>query len=211
MNEVLIVCKQSDKPIPEGRTFCSRSCATTYRNLLPEYRLKSSEICKQRNKSLEMREASRKSMKALRPKWETDPQIKELYKEARTRGAISMNKYLNSHKNDSEEFTTVYLTSKGVQYEREKFFEHDTTRDSQRRFLVGFYRCDFCLPEYNIDLEIDGSYHDYDFVKQHDRTRNNFFTCKGIKVYRIPFTGDFTQLESLLHSFVESLRGNISE
>ena len=61
----------------------------------------------------------------------------------------------------------------------------------EREFLIKGDSCtyflDFFFPEKNLDLEIDGSQHE--FRKEQDLKRDEFLNSKGIKVYRIRWKG----------------------
>lgn len=69
-----------------------------------------------------------------------------------------------------------------------------------------WYKLDFYLIDYNVDLEIDGSQHD-DQV-EHDRLRDARLIDGGYLVYRIPWKGHWKVAEQLadLRSYLTSIR-----
>lgn len=200
-------CKQCHKEIEEGRQFCSKSCIATYRNLLPENRAKSAERCRARNKTPEMREAAAKNMKEQRKEWEKDPRIKEIYREAHSKNMIKINKSQGMNKpKKSEDFVAELLSSYFINYEREKRVEFSDTRNSKGQIGGRYYRLDFYLPDYNIDLEVDGSIHTQEDQMEHDRIRDMELSEIGYRVYRIKFDGDYEHLKVDMLNFIHTIK-----
>lgn len=68
----------------------------------------------------------------------------------------------------------------------EKLFENiliENNIDYKTQMIFGFYILDFCLPEYLLNIEIDGGYHNEQ--KWKDKLRDNFVTEAGFNVIRI--------------------------
>ena len=73
-------------------------------------------------------------------------------------------------------FENVLKNLNLTNYEREYVVKHSNSKN---------YFLDFYFPELQIDLEIDGSQHNKEEVKNKDKERDTFLSSKGIIVYRI--------------------------
>lgn len=193
------ICEYCGKEMEVRRSktrFCSKSCIASYRNKLPENRLKSAEICRERNKTPAMREAASLNMKRLRPEWDRDPAILEKCRDSRRNSMIQVNKSQGMNKpKDSENYVASILERLGIPYEREFRVELESTRDELGRFSGTYYRLDFYIPSFSMDLEIDGSIHEQESQKNHDTLRDAVLRDKGFSVVRVPFRGDYNSLE----------------
>ena len=76
--------------------------------------------------------------------------------------------------------TREYLSSLGITYEPEKTISKKTLGLNE----PGLYNLDFLIDGV-LDLEIDGSSHNTDNIKQHDEKRDAALMSNGYEVYRI--------------------------
>jgi len=83
--------------------------------------------------------------------------------------------------NPGEIYWSTVLDELGISYTREKKFLTGTRR---------WYRMDFYLSEYNIDLEIDGKSHTIPGREERDALRDELISSSGITVIRVPWYGD---------------------
>lgn len=103
--------------------------------------------------------------------------------------------------NKYELFTEEFLMAHSIEHKREvsvKCSELGNTHGS--RYLLDFLVLD------RIDLEIDGSSHDNEKIKEHDSKRDGFVSNKYI-VYRIKHNDSIDTLESKLIDFLDFVRG----
>jgi very-short-patch-repair endonuclease len=76
----------------------------------------------------------------------------------------------------------------------------------RQQVLAGFI-ADFYCAELNVVLEIDGSVHDNEEVKEYDEFRTSVFASKGIKVFRLKNENcDKQHLTELIENIITSLR-----
>lgn len=76
------------------------------------------------------------------------------------------------------------LTNEGIKFESEyKIKKQDLGLDCPMNYFLDFY-----LPDYNLDLEIDGKHHKQPDIMQKDMERDEALTQAGYFVYRIPWS-----------------------
>ena len=77
----------------------------------------------------------------------------------------------------------------------------------RRQQVIDGFIADFFCAELNVVLEIDGSVHDNEEVKEYDEYRTSVFESRGIKVFRLKNEDcDKQHLTELIENIVKSLR-----
>ncbi|MBO7628739.1 MAG: DUF559 domain-containing protein [Bacteroidales bacterium] len=77
----------------------------------------------------------------------------------------------------------------------------------RRQQVIEGFIADFYCAELNVVLEIDGSVHDNEEVKEYDEFRTSVFASKGIKVFRLKNEDcDKQHLTELIENIITSLR-----
>lgn len=118
-------------------------------------------------------------------------------------------KYLNEHP-DKVPFKLNHSSKESYP---EKYFREWLQKEgifSEREYQVNRYTLDFAWPEKGFYLEIDGSQHALDWMKEHDIERTNFLTEKGwVCIARIfwPHFCSFNNDERVL--FLKNLKNAI--
>lgn len=118
-------------------------------------------------------------------------------------------KYLNEHP-DKVPFKLNHSSKESYP---EKYFREWLQKEgifSEREYQVNRYTLDFAWPEKGFYLEIDGSQHDLDWMKEHDIERTNFLTEKGwVCIARISWSHfcSFNNDERIL--FLKNLKNTI--
>lgn len=106
-----------------------------------------------------------------------------------------------------EQFFMKVLTNNDIEYVHNYKVEKNILDETER----GCFFLDFYLPEYNIDLEIDGSQHELQQNIVHDAYRDSLISKEYI-IYRIKWNSINTKLGSVLmktkiNEFLEYLKG----
>ena len=77
----------------------------------------------------------------------------------------------------------------------------------RRQQVIDGFIADFYCAELNVVLEIDGSVHDKEEVKEYDEYRTSVFESKGIKTFRLRNEDcDKQHLTELIENIITSLR-----
>ena len=77
----------------------------------------------------------------------------------------------------------------------------------RRQQVIDGFIADFYCAELNVVLEIDGSVHDNEEVKEYDEFRTSVFASRGIRVYRLKNEDcDKQHLTELIENIITSLR-----
>ena len=77
----------------------------------------------------------------------------------------------------------------------------------RRQQVIDGFIADFYCAELNVVLEIDGSVHDDEEVKEYDEYRTSVFEARGIKVFRLKNEDcDKQHLTELIDNIITSLR-----
>jgi very-short-patch-repair endonuclease len=77
----------------------------------------------------------------------------------------------------------------------------------RRQQVIDGFIADFYCAELNVVLEIDGSVHDKEDVKEYDEYRTSVFESKGIKTFRLRNEDcDKQHLTELIENIITSLR-----
>ena len=77
----------------------------------------------------------------------------------------------------------------------------------RRQQVIDGFIADFYCAELNVVLEIDGSIHDDEEVKEYDEFRTSVFASKGIRVYRLKNEDcDKKHLIELIETIINSVR-----
>ena len=77
----------------------------------------------------------------------------------------------------------------------------------RRQHPIGSYILDFYCDEAKLAVEIDGAAHDHPDQMAHDRARTTWLTLRRIRVYRIAARDVLENLEGVLASIRQQLRG----
>lgn len=167
-------CKQCGKVMDHiyasGR-FCSISCSKLY--------------CKEYNQSKQRREECSDKLKSL---WRTDDYRKSILasqKQARDEGRWSK-MMSSSRKSYPELFWQETLRNLNIRYEYNYLVKHSDLHMSGRK--LSWYKFDFYLLDYNVDLEIDGDQHKESKIRHADEIRDFNIHRGGYLVYRIPWS-----------------------
>lgn len=105
-----------------------------------------------------------------------------------------------------EKFIADFLTKNNINFKREFIFENC----KDKRGLP----FDFYLKDYNICIEYDGIQHfenkfgTLDYIKRHDKIKNEFCQDNRIKLIRIPYYLDKNEIIKLLYNVVFPLTEN---
>ena len=77
----------------------------------------------------------------------------------------------------------------------------------RRQQVIDGFIADFYCAELNVVLEIDGTVHDTDEVKEYDEYRTSVFESKGIRTYRLRNEDcDRKHLTELIETIINSAR-----
>jgi very-short-patch-repair endonuclease len=74
-----------------------------------------------------------------------------------------------------------------------------------RQEIIGGYIVDFYCPRAKLVIEIDGSQHYSDEIKEKDRIRDEYMTGQGLCVLRVNDTNVLTNIEGVLESILLNL------
>jgi very-short-patch-repair endonuclease len=75
----------------------------------------------------------------------------------------------------------------------------------RRQQIIEGFIVDFYCAELNVILEIDGSVHDKDEVREYDAFRTSLFTSKGIRIFRLKNEDcDKQHLTELIENIISS-------
>ena len=166
--------------------FCSKQCSDQY---CAEYGRLHREEFSERTKKL----------------WE-DPMKRNAFLSGQHR-AIAEGRWPSMMKSNTPSYPETYwmqiLSSKNIEYEYDYLVKHSDLGVTSDKLT--WYKLDFYLPNYNVDLEIDGSQHAEQV--EHDKLRDFRLTNAGYKVYRIPWKGYWKVAEQLDHlkEFLQSI------
>ena len=82
--------------------------------------------------------------------------------------------------------------------------------NTQKKYRIGLYELDFCIPELKIDLEIDGEQHYVDIkIVESDKKRNKFLEDKGWKIIRIRWSEYNKKTFEEKVEFIKELKNNL--
>lgn len=84
-----------------------------------------------------------------------------------------------------EQYWMNVLDNAKIPYEYNYLIRHSELGVTEGKLT--WYKLDFYLRDYNVDLEIDGTQHQEQV--EHDRLRDTRLENSGYKVYRIPWKG----------------------
>ena len=77
----------------------------------------------------------------------------------------------------------------------------------RRQQVIDGFIADFYCAELNVVLEIDGSVHDKEEVKEYDAYRTSVFESKGIRIFRLKNEDcDKLHLTELIENIIKSVR-----
>ena len=77
----------------------------------------------------------------------------------------------------------------------------------RRQQVIDGFIADFYCAELNVVLEIDGSVHDNEDVKEYDAYRTSVFESKGIRIFRLKNEDcDKQHLTELIENIIKSVR-----
>ena len=77
----------------------------------------------------------------------------------------------------------------------------------RRQQVIDGFIADFYCAELNVVLEIDGSVHDKEEVKEYDAYRTSVFESKGIRIFRLKNEDcDKQHLTELIENIIKSVR-----
>lgn len=109
----------------------------------------------------------------------------------------------NRKKSYAEQYWEQVLQNSGVEYTYNYLVKHSDLGVVSEKLT--WYKLDFYLPKYNLDLEIDGSQHEDQ--AEHDKIRNSRLMNAGYRVYRIPWKGHAAAQEQIADfiKYLESL------
>ena len=80
----------------------------------------------------------------------------------------------------------------------------------RRQHPIGRYIVDFCCPEKQLVIELDGGGHAKDEQKQYDKKRDEWLEQKGISVLRFWDNVVWVNLEGVLKTILKTLNKNPS-
>jgi very-short-patch-repair endonuclease len=90
----------------------------------------------------------------------------------------------------AEKFFETVLINNNIKFETEfKIKKKDLGLDNNANYFLDFY-----LPDFKIDLEIDGKQHDYPERKELDRIRDEALIKNGFNVYRIKWKNPINEI-----------------
>lgn len=129
-----------------------------------------------------------------------NPQIRKKYLDGQQK-AIDAGRWPSMMQSNTPSYPEQYwmnvLDNAKISYEYNYLIRHSELGVTEGKLT--WYKLDFYLRDYNVDLEIDGSQHQEQV--DHDMLRDTRLENSGYKVYRIPWKGHWAvnqQLQDLL-------------
>lgn len=97
-------------------------------------------------------------------------------------------------------FETVLINNNIIFHPEFKINKRDLGFENSSNYFLDFY-----LPDYNIDLEIDGKQHEQPDRKKSDEIRDKAITKYGLKVYRIKWKNPYKNKEYITNEINDFL------
>ena len=197
--------KEHDGTFGSGR-FCSRSCSNKWVALhqSPEAKARKSKVgssnlihsssfsakywTEERRKSHSQKVSGYKMPEDARSRISKSLSGRVLSESTRSKISESMLKavaegrhkgYQYSKRPYSEVYVESILSSRDIRYERQFRYEYLDEAGRKRFFFLDFY-----LPDYNLDLEVDGSFHSREPQIYHDQRRDQIIS-EEMEIFRL--------------------------